>query len=88
MVKKRKIELLREMKETIINNVCGLCSANLLMYHSNTSKNKFEEYYFILGLIDTCKPKKMYDDRYYWNPSDTKPRINWINKRIKEIENG
>ena len=67
----------------------GLCS--LVISLKNEGIFTTEEYEQLLNYIEDHRPKRgkhfmesRKDSSYYWTPSDIKPRIAWLNYRIKK----
>jgi hypothetical protein len=46
----------------------------------------YAELEFLRGKIKSYMPQPTYSG-YCWQPFNIEPRINWINERIKQIEN-
>jgi len=85
MTKKRKIEILKLLRKEIkTGERVGLCSASLFLFHEN--KINLEEKWYLICLISHNKPENMYADIYFYMPFAVKPRIKWINERIKELQ--
>lgn len=81
MDKKTKLEALEELK-TAIKTGCymGLCQANLVVIPG-------KKYYYLYNLIKSYPTFRGRIDHYYWKPYKVKPRIKWIDKRIRELQN-
>lgn len=46
-----------------------------------------ENEFVLLKNVMTCKLPERFGSAYSWIPCDIQPRINWINERIKQLEN-
>lgn len=81
MTKKRKIEILKDMKKYITDDYehQGMC----LAYCVVTQEVGTEERIMDLGIK---KPKKTYNGGYWFHPTEKTKRINAINKAIKKLQ--
>ena len=83
MTKKRKIAILKDMRSFIeTRHIDGLCTAIARLWWCGMVSEK--EYFKMRGFIDAFRPKDCIV--YYFKKYARRPRIDWINQRIKELE--
>lgn len=79
----------KELWELVLNRTgwfqFGLCRwvYNLMYYDAIT----YEERLLLKSVLYKHLPKPKFPSVYCWTINDIQPRINWINERIKQIEN-
>jgi hypothetical protein len=75
----------KELLEIMLKNMSmfknGLCGLVWALYRENIISA--HEYYTLKDVISKGRPKRTFDDEWYWKPGNKKPRVNWINKQIE-----
>jgi len=85
MTKKRKIEVLKEIKKNVTEHLwTGLCAESCRLRNNSTITQS--EYEWLKKLIEKKRPQGKGIGTYYWNVGVKAPRIKWINQRIKELQ--
>jgi len=88
MNKREKVRILKSMKKIIETQseyygYLGLCSAVSESVKRISHRKGIEGFLNDLGLF---KPRKTYDNHWWYDPHQTKPRIRAINRAIKKLQ--
>ena len=85
MINERKIKLLKMLKAEFETGLYeGLCQTSTMMWLDK--KITLPQSLILDKIIQSNRPKGKDWDEYYWKIGSIKPRIKWINERIKELK--
>lgn len=63
-------------------NCCGLCELRLNIYYKNIINN--DENVLIKKYMSINKPKKTYNNIFWFEPYESEPRKQWLIEEIKK----